>query len=441
MNKSKNEQVVVIGGGIAGLTTALELERRGISARVIEGTSHRGGRICSVDENGGKLETGMEFYYGSYREARRLLKEFGLLDDLVPIHLHGLMYWQGRTERFNKSVPWLRHLSVRDNLRLQAKVARRLFSILALSPFDYRAEDPLDEIDCAEHFTRHGDDAVLELAIRPMVNSYAFCEPEGHSLAMLLRILKLGGTSGIYGLKSGNDALPRAIAQKVNVTQGWARQILIDGGEVRGVLVDGEGGEETIPASRVVCAVGGPQASTLFADSAPAISAGLGELSYSTIVLANLHLDRAIEGPEWTYIHSRKAGHRAAFAIDLARRAPAMFPEGKAMIQVNFASPTSDELLGMTDDDVIKVALDDMEPFLPGIAGQVGHTSVVRRARAHPNFRCGMFSQVRQIQQRAGEIRGLHLAGDYLRSPLCEGAVRSALAVVEEMGSVALAAA
>lgn len=427
------QPVVVLGGGMSGLTTAWELQRLGVPVRVVEQTPHRGGRIQSVVEGEGRVETGMQFYYSAYREARRLLRELDLHRELVPIHIRGQIFWEDRIAPFSKSWPWLKLLSAGDNFRLQLAVARRLFDLLRMSVFDYAGDDPLDRIDAVEYFTRHGNEAIIEVAIRPLVNSYAFCEPEGHSLAMLLRIVKLGGLAKTYGLARGNDSLPQAMAKRLIVTHGRAQEVLIEGGRVEGVVVEHESGRvETIETGCVVSALPGP-AATQVLRGAPAVAQGLADLSYSTIVLANLHLDRALEGRDWVYVLSRQAGHQAAFAIDLLRRSPGMFPAGKSVIQVDFASPVSDRLLASDDATIVEQAIRDMQAFLPEIAEWVVDSSVVRRPRAHPNFRCGTFAAVRALQAQAARVEGLYLAGDYLRSPLCEGAVRSGLQAVEQL--------
>lgn len=424
--------VLILGGGIAGMTTAWELRRLGIPARVIEATPHLGGRIHTVREGNGLVETGMQFYYSAYRETKKLLREVGLLDKLVPIDVRGHLLWDDRVGTFSKTRPWLTMLSARQNLTLQMSVARQASSLLTMSPFDYRANDPLDQIDVGTYFRRWLDEATYEVAIRPMVNAYAFCEPEGHSLAMVLRILKLSGIASTHGLAPGNDALPAALGRHLDVLHARAKHVVIEDGAVSAVVIERDGVEETLPTSCVVSALRGPDASKVLGD-APAIAGAMDALPYSTILLANLHLDRPIPGPDWVYVMSRKAGHHSAFACDLARRAPVMFDKPNAMIQANFAEPVSTTLLGASDEDIIAKAISDMQTFLPEVADWVAHASVVRRPRVLPNFAAGMFDEVRRIEAMAQRIQGLHLAGDYLRSPLCEGAVRSGLTAVSRI--------
>ena len=425
-------QVLVVGGGIAGITAAWELQRQGIPVKLIESTPHLGGRMHSVDAHGGRVETGMQFYYSGYRHTKRLLKQLNLHQDLVPIHIRGTLCWDGKLASFDKNMPWLGLLSAFENLQLQASVAQQLIPFLRADRFGYGASEPLGDTDTADYFGGRVSEAVFELAIRPLVNSYAFCEPEGHSFAMLLKILKLAATGRTFGLRQGNDALPQAMAKSLEVIHARARRIIVEDGCVVGVEVEREGKVEALSASTVVCATRGLQAAELLAD-VPETADALNQLSYSSVLLANLSLGRAIEGRDWTYVMSRKEGHQSAFAVDLMRRSPTMFPDGKSVVQVNFASPVSDAMLGLTDDEIVRVAIRDMETFVPGIGALVEGSSVVRRPQVLPNFAVGMFDQVLGIQRQVKELRGLHLAGDYLRAPLCEGAVRSAFDAVDSV--------
>lgn len=415
---------VVIGGGIAGLSAAFALQQKGVPVVVLEATPHVGGRIHSVTERGGRLETGMQFYYSAYSRTHRLLRTLGLHKDLVPIHIEGFIHHGGRSAYFSKTRPWLSLLNVRENLALQATVARQLVPLLGTRVFSSKGVPAVDDVDAAAHFEKHCGNNVLEVAIRPLINSYAFCEPEEHSLAMMLRILKLGAFASTCGLRQGNDALPAALASRLTVVHGSATQIHVNAGKVEGVSYTQDGQEHTLATPLVICATRAPQAAALLG-GVTGLSAALEKLSYSSVVLVNLFLDRPLQDRPWAYVLSRQAGHRGAFAVDLQRRMPQMFPDGRSVLQVNFATPNSDALLGADDDALAHQAMADMKVFVPEIGSWVKHASVVRRPNVLPNFKVGSRAVVRTAMDLARGVEGLHLAGDYLRSPLCESAVRS----------------
>jgi monoamine oxidase len=69
----------IIGGGLAGLTTAYRLARRGISSVIYEASERLGGRVRSATfENGQVYEKGGEYIDSDHREIRRLIQTLGL---------------------------------------------------------------------------------------------------------------------------------------------------------------------------------------------------------------------------------------------------------------------------------------------------------------------------------------------------------------------------
>jgi phytoene dehydrogenase-like protein len=72
------KSVVVVGAGLAGLTTALYLERSGIEVRVLEASDRVGGRIATDKIDGYLCDRGFQVINPNYSEIKRL----SLLDDL-----------------------------------------------------------------------------------------------------------------------------------------------------------------------------------------------------------------------------------------------------------------------------------------------------------------------------------------------------------------------
>src|SRR5688500_727368 len=129
--------VVVIGAGIAGLSAATNLNRRGHEIQVIEKSAHRGGRMETEGHHGSRFETGMQFYYSAYSKTNSLLTDVGLRSQLLAAPVRGYMAWNGRVAPFDKNKPWLSLLSARENLGLWRAMGRHLPYLLGLNIFDY----------------------------------------------------------------------------------------------------------------------------------------------------------------------------------------------------------------------------------------------------------------------------------------------------------------
>lgn len=71
--------VIIIGGGLAGLTAARQLQEKGIDFRLLEATDRIGGRIKTKVVDGFRLDRGFQVLLTQYPEAKRWL-DYSKLD-------------------------------------------------------------------------------------------------------------------------------------------------------------------------------------------------------------------------------------------------------------------------------------------------------------------------------------------------------------------------
>jgi len=102
---SSNADVLIIGGGLAGLCCALRLHQSGLSFQVLEASDGVGGRVRTDKVEGFLLDRGFQVLLTAYPEARRVLDYDAL--NLRPFYPGALIRYKGRFHRF--SDPW-RHL-------------------------------------------------------------------------------------------------------------------------------------------------------------------------------------------------------------------------------------------------------------------------------------------------------------------------------------------
>src|SRR4029077_4434140 len=78
MGAQNNADVIVIGGGIAGLAAALRLKDRGLEPLVLEAEPRVGGRMTTDRVNGFVIDRGVTLLGRGFVHMRTLVKRFGL---------------------------------------------------------------------------------------------------------------------------------------------------------------------------------------------------------------------------------------------------------------------------------------------------------------------------------------------------------------------------
>lgn len=89
-------QIVIIGGGLSGLTLAYLLEKKGIEATIIEASSRLGGRIQTLDGAlGTPLELGATWFSDVHQNLLQLQDELGLKK--FPQYTKGITLFQTKS--------------------------------------------------------------------------------------------------------------------------------------------------------------------------------------------------------------------------------------------------------------------------------------------------------------------------------------------------------
>ena len=88
---AENKNVIIVGGGCAGLSAAYHLHKKGYGVEVYEAQERFGGRMGIYEENGYLIDEYAQFVHPSYKKAKEMLTEMGIIDDLQPFDLGGGM--------------------------------------------------------------------------------------------------------------------------------------------------------------------------------------------------------------------------------------------------------------------------------------------------------------------------------------------------------------
>ena len=105
---SEKPDVIVLGGGFAGLSCAVALAEKGHKVLVLDKKPHLGGRAYSFNEKGLDIDNGQHMFMGCYFATRKFLKTIGTEDRLDIYHDIVVDYAEAGGKRDQLACPsWL----------------------------------------------------------------------------------------------------------------------------------------------------------------------------------------------------------------------------------------------------------------------------------------------------------------------------------------------
>lgn len=391
--------VVIVGGGLAGLAAARRLHRAGVSWRLLEASGRLGGRVSTDPVDGFLLDRGFQVLNTAYPRLGTLLDVNQLgLGYLVP----GVLVRRGDTltrlvnplrEPAGASGTMLAGVgSLLDRLRFGALAAG-----FATLPARRLLEAPETTTETA--LRRAGlSDPIIEELLRPFLSGVFIdrqLETSSHVLAMVLRSF----VRGRIGLPAeGMTALPYAIAAPLPAD-------LIDLETPVGHVAPGRVQAQTgdIAARAVVVAVDPPSATTLL----PALTP-VRMHSYTTWYHAT---DTApLDEPILLVDGDRR--ELIANTVVVSRAAPTYAPKGKHLVATSVVGPA------VPPEPVIRA---ELARLYGRSTADWSHLTTVTIPEALPAAPPPQ-GRLRRPVALGG---GLFVAGDHRDSPSIQGALTS----------------
>jgi len=200
-------RVAIVGAGLAGLATAVDLTDAGCEVEIFESRPFVGGKVGSwVDGDGNHLEMGLHVFFGCYYQLFDLMKKVGVLENLrLKEHTHTFINKGGRTGaldfRFLTGAPFngLKAFFTTSQLSLQDKLQNAI--ALGTSPIVRGLVDfngamktirNLDKVSFADWFRSHGgSNGSIKRLWNPIAYALGFIDCENMSARCMLTIFQL----------------------------------------------------------------------------------------------------------------------------------------------------------------------------------------------------------------------------------------------------------
>jgi monoamine oxidase len=188
--------VVVVGAGFSGLTTARLLTQRGLEVVVLEGRDRVGGRSYTDTIAGVPVDLGGTFVGPTQTEVNALAAELGC--PTVPTYGHGknLIQWRGRVRSYRSTIPKLSLLELVDVSRIQWRFERLAKHVPLAEPWTAPGAHRLDaqSLDGWLRSVHAGASTRDLMAIMSRVTWG--CEPDEVSMLHAVRYVKAAGGIG-----------------------------------------------------------------------------------------------------------------------------------------------------------------------------------------------------------------------------------------------------
>ena len=482
---SSSFDVIVIGGGFAGLSAAARLARDGAHVLVLEAKARLGGRATAfTDRDTGELvDNGQHILVGCYAETFAFLRDIGASGNvqLQPRLAVTMIDRAGRRSRLSMAalprpfdliggifdwdaLSWRDRLSI-VGMRTPLKLAQR-----ELEPGATRkAASPGETVE--GWLIRNGQTARLrEMLWDPLALAALNQKPTQAAAPTFARVLAemFGGEPGAAAIALPTTPLHLMYAEPARayierhggvVKTGATATVEIADGRVTAVQANGE----RWPASRVISAVPWFAFADLFPVEPPALREVIERARRRTscpIVTVNLWFDRQIldepfvglpgRAMQWVFDKGLIFGSRAAASAHgnehAGHGAPADHgshddhashveppphgehhgaPAGNGVAHLSLVSSGASAILNRTNEELIHMAHEELLEALPATrTARLLRATVVREPRA--TFSLAPNEPPRPAAETG--VRGLVLAGDWIDTGLpatIESAVRS----------------
>jgi squalene-associated FAD-dependent desaturase len=440
--------VAVIGGGLAGITAAIELRQAGIGVTLLEARPRLGGATASFSRGDLMVDTGQHVFLRCCTSYAELLAELGMTGSVTIQHRFDVTVLSpgGRARLRRSGLPAPLHLGASLagyrflSLPERLRVARAALALRSLDP----AEPGLDAYRLGDWLGARGQNERARRRLWDLfIVSSLNIDGDEASVPLAATVLKTALLSGNSAADIGVPAVPlgelhgRAAGSLLDRLGAQVRMgskaTAVEPGRAGGFSVrvtsgaDGAGGEhdETISADGVILAVPAAAAARLAGAAGAAGAARWDDLGTSPIVNVHVVYDRrvtdlpfaaALDSPvQWVFDKTAVSGLRAGQYLAVSQSAADSYVDAStAALRDQF--------------------LPALEELFPEAAGaKVSDFFVTRERRA--TFRqapgCGALRP-----GAATSLPGLLLAGAWTDTgwpDTMEGAVRSGRTAAQEL--------
>lgn len=202
-NQAIDADVIVVGAGYAGLSTALKLHESGIDVLVLEAGDRVGGRTLSTDEGGVRVDHGGQWVGPTQRHLLALAERFGCATFPTFEDGRSTEIWRDGTRREYVGAGPEEGPGVAEYERVADLLDELALTIDPVAPWAADRFDEWDQQSAADFFAANTDDSDARARLALTIHGLWCTEPE--EISILHVLLYLRGAGGYTQLMETRD--------------------------------------------------------------------------------------------------------------------------------------------------------------------------------------------------------------------------------------------
>ncbi|MBD3110222.1 protoporphyrinogen oxidase [Bacillus sp. AGMB 02131] len=444
MNAKQHQKVVIIGGGITGLTAAYYLQQEikkqslPIDVTLLEGSSKLGGKIRTTRRDGFIIENGPDCFLERKTSASKLIKEVGLEHELVN-NTAGKSYVLAREKLYPMPGGSIMGIPTQIAPFITTGLFTPFGKLRAAGDFVLPKSKAKQDQPLGAFFRRRLGDEVVENLIEPLLSGiYAgdidqmslmstfpeFYRVEQKYGSLVLGMKKASSVNpkskstkqtkkGMFltlkiGLESLIDKLEDALDQVTVLKSAKVKSLFKAGEQYKVMLETGE----TLEADVVLCTVPHQAAASLLSKySFMEPFNDVPSTSVATVAMAfdQNAIKKDINGTG--FVISRKSSYTITACTWTHKKWPHSCPEGKALLRCYVGRPADMSVVDLSDEEIKNIVLHDLNKTM-SITEQPEFTVVTRWKKAMPQYTVGHKQRIEQLKlDLHNELPGILLTG------------------------------
>jgi oxygen-dependent protoporphyrinogen oxidase len=439
--------VIIIGGGITGLSAAYELATRGLPFVLLEASDRLGGLLRTDCVDGFTIDAGADSMLATKPAGIALCQELGLGSRLMSstpprtayVHARGRLHALPSASIFGIPTTWpgiatygllppAARLRLAWNLGANLEFVAHRGRRLELRPPEQSKSDSGDE-SVADFYRRHFGRATVSLVAQPLVGGIHAGDVEKLSIAAvaprlvaatrrgLLRRAPMTGNrdgEGLFkALRGGMGELVSAIESRlprgsVRLRSGAQRVARTPHGwEVAC-------GDEALTARAVILASPAHAAARLLAETDPVLAGLCADVPYVSTVSVALAWPRAriahpLAGSGFV-VAREHSGLRITACTWVSSKWEDRAPRNMALLRAFLGGASDPAAVELADDALVEIATRDLTSVM-GVSGAPALARVHRWIQAGAQYNVGYAARLARVDERLATSPSLVLAG------------------------------